>query len=67
MAKDLITSFGWAKDDLEKRAVEVTSWLVEAYNKALREEINKRIKALDAAIANIKDKSTLENPVHLKS
>ena len=40
---------------------------MEAYNKALREEINKRIKALDAAIANIKDKSTLENPVHLKS
>ena len=67
LAKDLITSFGWAKDDLEEHAVEVTSWLVEAYNKALREEINKRIKALDAAIANIKDKSTLENPVHLKS
>lgn len=53
LAKDLLNCFEWAKDELEKRAVEVSSWLVEIYNKMLREEINKRVKILDDILSNM--------------
>lgn len=50
LEKDIRSALSYRDTQIEERAVEITSWLVDEYNKKMKEELSKRIEIINKYI-----------------